>query len=363
MANAIKKISVQRGYDVTRYALSTFGGAGGQHACAVADALGMTSVLIHPLAGALSAYGIGLADVIAMRETAVEAPLTEDLAARLPDEAFQPLEESARAELAAQGAATAVPGAIQVTRRAHLRYDGTDTPLQVPYGPAAEMTAAFEQAYRTRFSFLMADKPVVVEAVSVEAVVTSSSAAASLRPAARAPSASARPSLHGPGASAGRRLRRCACSPRGSGQTVPLYRRDALAPGQTARRPGDHRRGPGHDRGRARLAGRGDRRPRPAAHPGRRAPRRLRPGRVVGTGRRPGAARGVLQPVHGDRRADGGAPAVDRALRQHQGAPRLLLRDLRRRRRPDRERAAHPGPPRLDGRINKNGDKPQQGAD
>ena len=81
MANAIKKISVQRGYDVTRYVLSTFGGAGGQHACAVADALGMTSVLIHPLAGALSAYGIGLADVIAMRESAVEAPLTAEPAA------------------------------------------------------------------------------------------------------------------------------------------------------------------------------------------------------------------------------------------------------------------------------------------
>ena len=105
MANAIKKISVQRGYDVTRYVLSTFGGAGGQHACAVADALGMTSVLIHPLAGALSAYGIGLADVIAMREAAVEAPLTAESAARLPAEAFRPLEESARSDLAAQGAA------------------------------------------------------------------------------------------------------------------------------------------------------------------------------------------------------------------------------------------------------------------
>ncbi len=137
MANAIKKISVQRGYDVTRYALSTFGGAGGQHACAVADALGMTSVLIHPLAGALSAYGIGLADVIAMRETAVEAPLTADLAARLRDEAFRRLEESARAELAAQGALAAAPEGIRSTRRVHLRYDGTDTPLQVPYGSAA----------------------------------------------------------------------------------------------------------------------------------------------------------------------------------------------------------------------------------
>ncbi len=98
MANAIKKISVQRGYDITKYVLSTFGGAGGQHACAVADALGMTSVLIHPLAGALSAYGIGLADVTAMRETAVEAPLSDDLVAALPG-IFAPLEASATAEL------------------------------------------------------------------------------------------------------------------------------------------------------------------------------------------------------------------------------------------------------------------------
>ena len=167
MANAIKKISVQRGYDVTGYVLSTFGGAGGQHACAVADALGMTSVLIHPLAGALSAYGIGLADVTAMRESAVEAPLTAETAARLPAEAFLPLEESARSDLAAQGAA--LPG-IAVTRRVHLRYDGTDTPLAVPDGTAAEMTAAFERAYRSRFSFLMPGRPVIIEAVSVAAV-------------------------------------------------------------------------------------------------------------------------------------------------------------------------------------------------
>ena len=175
MANAIKKISVQRGYDVTRYVLSTFGGAGGQHACAVADALGMTSVLIHPLAGALSAYGIGLADVTAMREAAVEAPLTAALAADLPGSAFAPLEESARAELAGLAAWSPrdpdVGAGIRVTRRVHLRYDGTDTPLQVPYGPAAEMTAAFERAYRARFSFLMTDKPIVVEAVSLEAIV------------------------------------------------------------------------------------------------------------------------------------------------------------------------------------------------
>ena len=170
MANAIKKISVQRGYDVTRYVLSTFGGAGGQHACAVADALGMTSVLIHPLAGVLSAYGIGLADVIAMRESAVEEPLTAETAARLPAAAFRPLEESARADLAAQGAAA--PG-IRVTRRVHLRYDGTDTPLAVPHGTAEEMTADFERAYRSRFSFLMPGSRIIIEAVSVAAIAPS----------------------------------------------------------------------------------------------------------------------------------------------------------------------------------------------
>jgi 5-oxoprolinase (ATP-hydrolysing) len=169
MANAIKKISVQRGYDVTRYVLSTFGGAGGQHACAVADALGMTSVLIHPLAGVLAAYGLGLADVIAMREKAVEAPLDDALAAAMPSAVLRPLEDEARAELAAQGVPAA---AVSVVRRAHLRYDGTDTPIPVPFGAAAEMTAAFEAAYRRRFSFLMPDKPIVVEAASIEATHT-----------------------------------------------------------------------------------------------------------------------------------------------------------------------------------------------
>ena len=101
MANAIKKISVQRGYDVTQYVLNVFGEARGQHACAVADALGMTRVLIHPLAGVLSAYGIGLADIIAMREQAVEAPLTADFIKQLP-ETTGPLEDDARAEVQAE---------------------------------------------------------------------------------------------------------------------------------------------------------------------------------------------------------------------------------------------------------------------
>jgi len=168
MANAIKKISVQRGYDVTGYVLNVFGGAGGQHACAVADALGMTTVLIHPLAGVLSAYGIGLADIIAMREQATEAPLTAGLAARLPGLAA-PLEADAREEILAEG----VPAErITAAHRVHLRYEGTDTAVVVPVGPLEEMTAAFEAEYSRRFSFLMPDKPVIAEAVSVEVTGT-----------------------------------------------------------------------------------------------------------------------------------------------------------------------------------------------
>ena len=164
MANAIKKISVQRGYDVTEYVLNVFGGAGGQHACAVADALGMTRVLIHPLAGVLSAYGIGLADIIAMREQAVEAPLTPEGLENLHG-TLDPLERDARAEVAAEGVP---PERITAAHRAHLRYQGTDTAVIVPVGSLADMTAAFESEYSRRFSFLMPDKPVIVEAVSVE---------------------------------------------------------------------------------------------------------------------------------------------------------------------------------------------------
>ena len=134
MANAIKKISVQRGYDVTEYVLNVFGGAGGQHACAVADALGMTQVLIHPLAGVLSAYGIGLADIIAMREQAGRGAAD----ARRPREPawdrWTPLERDARAEVAAEGVP---PERITAAHRAHLRYQGTDTAVIVPVGSLA----------------------------------------------------------------------------------------------------------------------------------------------------------------------------------------------------------------------------------
>jgi 5-oxoprolinase (ATP-hydrolysing) len=167
MANAIKKISVARGYDVTRYTLQCFGGAGGQHACLVADALGMTRVFVHPLAGVLSAYGMGLADQSVMREQAVEAKLT---AQALPEitELLATLASGAEAELRSQQHSS---GAVAVQRRLHLRYEGSDSALIVPFGALDEVQAAFEAAYRQRFSFLMPGKALVVEAVSVEAVV------------------------------------------------------------------------------------------------------------------------------------------------------------------------------------------------
>ncbi|SNT23270.1 5-oxoprolinase (ATP-hydrolysing) [Noviherbaspirillum humi] len=166
MANAIKQISVQRGHDVTRYVLATFGGAGGQHACLVADALGMTQVFAHPLAGVLSAYGMGLADRAVMREAALELRLE---AASLPPLArrLDELAAEAGAELARQGVEAS---RLRLLRRVHLRYDGTDTALIVAHGAEDEMRLAFESAYRRRFSFLMSHKALIVEAVSVEAL-------------------------------------------------------------------------------------------------------------------------------------------------------------------------------------------------
>ncbi|MGH3321824.1 MAG: hydantoinase B/oxoprolinase family protein [Streptosporangiaceae bacterium] len=166
MANAIKRISVQRGRDVTEYALTTFGGAGGQHACAVADALGVSHVLVPPLAGVLSAYGLGLADTTAMREHALDMPLDDGALASL-DQLTKRLEDDARGELADQGVAE---DRIRVTHRAHLRYQGTDTVLMVERGSLSELVGRFEDAYRRQFSFLMPGKPIVAEAVSVEAV-------------------------------------------------------------------------------------------------------------------------------------------------------------------------------------------------
>jgi 5-oxoprolinase (ATP-hydrolysing) len=177
MANAIKRISVARGYDVTQYTLQCFGGAGGQHACLVADALGMSHVFVHPLAGVLSAYGMGLADQIAIREASVELPL-DDTGLAAAEQRLAQLGDAARDEVASQG----VPReAVELRHHLHVRYEGTDTALVVRYlktstagaVPDADITAIareFEAGYRQRFAFLMPGRPLVIEAVSVEAV-------------------------------------------------------------------------------------------------------------------------------------------------------------------------------------------------
>ena len=166
MANAIKKISVQRGYDVTRYALQCFGGAGGQHACLVADALGMTKVLIHPFSSLLSAYGMGLADIRATRQQAIEENFGSKSLAALNREGKR-LGTDAKNEVAGQGVPASV---IKIHVRAHIRYAGTDTALVVDAGSLPKMKAAFEKAHKARFGFIDKAKQLVIEAVSVEAV-------------------------------------------------------------------------------------------------------------------------------------------------------------------------------------------------
>jgi 5-oxoprolinase (ATP-hydrolysing) len=164
MANAIKRISVERGHDVMEYALQCFGGAGGQHACMVADQLGMSTIYIHSLAGVLSAYGMGLASLTAMREEAVEMPLNQSanhLAAH-----FATLADAVGSELETQGV---LPAQIIIKRRVHLKYQGTDSAIAVDYADADVMQAAFEAAYKKRFSFLMQGRSLIVEAISVEA--------------------------------------------------------------------------------------------------------------------------------------------------------------------------------------------------
>jgi len=166
MANAIKKISVQRGYDVSRYTLCCFGGAGGQHACRVADSLAMTKIFIHPHAGVLSAYGMGLADVTAMRERAIESVL-DDAAVPELEHVFSELEENGREELVRQ---LEPDTPIQFHRRLLVRYEGTDSPLQVDAGTRFEIVSRFEDSHRQRYGFVTPDKQLIVEAATIEAV-------------------------------------------------------------------------------------------------------------------------------------------------------------------------------------------------
>ncbi|MFE7813193.1 hydantoinase B/oxoprolinase family protein [Streptomyces sp. NPDC057433] len=217
IAAAVKRISVQKGHDITRYTLTTFGGAGGQHACKVADSLGVRTVLVPPMAGVLSALGIGLADTTAMREHSVEAPLEP---AEMPGihRIADDLEAAARAELLAED----VPeDRIEVTRRAQLRYDGTDTTLTVELTDPTVMRRAFEERHRATYSFTL-DRPIVVEALSVEATgITEPPDLSALAPYEGRPAAARPVRLH----------------TGGTWRDVPLHRREDLPPGEAVTGP------------------------------------------------------------------------------------------------------------------------------
>lgn len=236
MADAIKKISVARGYDVTQYTLQSFGGAGGQAACRVADALGMSRVLAHPLAGVLSAYGMGLADQLALREASLELALDAP-GLRAARALGQQLVAAAAAELQAQGLAASD---LQSQVRLQVRYQGTDTALACPLPPEADrvaaglddeahalaqIRAAFEQAYAQRFAFLMAGRALVIEAVAVECVAAGAPLAAAANAentlTAHQPEPSARLRMYCPADDAG---------PAGW-RAAALYQRELLQPG------------------------------------------------------------------------------------------------------------------------------------
>lgn len=213
MANAVKKISVQRGHDVTRYLLNCFGGAGGQHACRVADALGMRSVLIHPLSGLLSAYGIGLANLAVTRQQALVVELGDAEAAERVDCCLADLERQVVDALRAQGA-----GEPTLERRLHLRYTGTDTTIAVPFrnDPLAER-AAFEQIHQAQFGFISPDRALTIEAIEVEGVDQGVHAASRVdRPV---------------GEVTGESARTVPLYANGEWHQAPVWMRDALRPG------------------------------------------------------------------------------------------------------------------------------------
>ena len=164
MAQAIKQVSLARGYDVSGYVLNCFGGAGGQHACLVAERLGIRQILLHPFSGVLSAYGMGLAELSTEHQLVISAELTEALEpviARRSEE----LEKMGRTDLVDQGADLE---AVISRPAALLRYKGTDTVITVPLGDAAAMIADFEAAHQRQYGFTASEKPVVLDTLIVE---------------------------------------------------------------------------------------------------------------------------------------------------------------------------------------------------
>ena len=315
MAQAIKKISVQRGYDVTKYALTVFGGAGGQHACLVADALGMTTCFIHPLSGVLSAYGMGLADIRATRAEAVEHPLDAHGMAAL-DATLARIGEAARREVHEQGVEDA---RIRLVPTVHIRYLGTDTSLEVPHGTAEEIAARFAEAHRARFGFTAEETPLVIEAAAQEAI-----------------GAEPKPGVEAPAAPGMTRPAHAAETTRmftgGAWRETPVVERDDLTPGTCVDGPAilvePHQTivvEPGWRASATALN-----------HCGCPASR----GRHRG---RSGHAGGLQQRLHVDCRTDGIRPRENRAFGEYQGTPRFLLRHLRWRWPAGSQCAAHSG--------------------
>ena len=221
MANAIKKISLQRGHDVTEYTLNCFGSAAGQHACLVADALGMESIFLHPLAGVLSAYGMGLAEIRVLREAQVSVDFSEETVEEVIDAYRLPLADAARNGVREQGVEAEN---ISNVSKAHIRYEGTDTSLPVDTGSAAQMLSDFEEAHRRRFGFVARERGLVVEALSVEAIGTTE---ASLEPEVETPASRAEPTVR----------EQVRMYSNGEWRDTPLYRRDELKAGQSVSGP------------------------------------------------------------------------------------------------------------------------------
>ncbi|EDX84576.1 Hydantoinase/oxoprolinase domain family protein [Synechococcus sp. PCC 7335] len=217
MANAIKQISLQKGYDVSKYTLCCFGGAGGQHACLIAAALGMKRVLIHPYAGVLSAYGIGLAEIRVLRESSIEAPLTAELDL-LPR--FDELIADAEGELAQQ---SVQPTGLEVRQQAHLKYDGTDSTLLVNFEPARQMQQQFETKHHQRYGFVAAGKDLIVEAISIELVAQTQTAN--------------EPQLERQSAASPQPVEHVKIYTAGDWHQTPVYQRKELQPGDTVLGP------------------------------------------------------------------------------------------------------------------------------
>ena len=225
MAEAIKKISIQRGYDPSEYALVAFGGAGGQHACAVADAVGVDTILLHPLAGVLSAWGMGLADVRALEEASVEQPLAalDDLSARAAA-----LAERAETALTQQGAGES---GIAVNITAHIKYSGADTALPIAFADADAMAEAFAAEHQQRFGFTDSDRALIVASLSAEAVSRPLLEPPASSPASDAPSDSAALGIDGIAGEDAGGPREVRLRADGHDYDAPIFDRTQLAPG------------------------------------------------------------------------------------------------------------------------------------